>query len=96
VCGSSSLTLRKEHRLRVFENSVLRRMFRSRREEVAGGSRRLCNEELQNLWASPNIIHMIKPRRMRSVRPVARMGDMRPFGRFRRRWEDNIIRDLQE
>jgi hypothetical protein len=59
-----SLTLREECRLRVFENRVLRRIFRPRREEVAGGWRRLHNEELHELCVSPNIIRMIKSRRM--------------------------------
>jgi hypothetical protein len=51
------------HRLRVFENRVLRRIFGSKREEVIGGWRKLCNEELHNLYSSPSI--MIKSRRMR-------------------------------
>jgi hypothetical protein len=55
-----SLTLREEHRLRVSENRVLRRIFGPKREEVAGGWRRLHNEELHNLYASPNIIREIK------------------------------------
>jgi hypothetical protein len=50
------LNLREAHRLRVFENRVLRRLFGPKREEVAGGWRRLHNEELHNLYASPNII----------------------------------------
>jgi hypothetical protein len=60
-----SLTLRKEHRLRVFENRVLRRIFGPKRDEVTGGWRELHNEELHNLYSSPNIIRMIKSRRMR-------------------------------
>jgi hypothetical protein len=52
-CETWSLTLRKEHRLRVSVNRVLRRIFGSKREEVAGGWRRLHNEELHNLYASP-------------------------------------------
>jgi hypothetical protein len=58
-CGSLSLTLREEHRLR-----VLRRIFRPKRDEVTGGWRKLLNEELHNLYSSPNIIRMIKSRRM--------------------------------
>jgi hypothetical protein len=64
-CETCSLTLSGEHGLRVFENRVLRRIFRPKREEVAGGWRRLHNEELYNLYASQNIISVIKSRRMR-------------------------------
>jgi hypothetical protein len=62
-------------RLRVFENRVLRRIFGPKRDEVTGGWRKLHNEELHNLYSSPNIIRMIKSRRMRSAEHVARMGD---------------------
>jgi hypothetical protein len=55
-----SKTLREEHRLRVFENRVLRRIFGSKRDEVTGDWRKLHNEELHNLYSSPNIIRMIK------------------------------------
>jgi hypothetical protein len=58
------LTLREEHRLRVLENRVLRRIFGPKREEVAGGLRKLHNEELHNFYASQNIIKVIKSRRM--------------------------------
>jgi hypothetical protein len=58
-CETWSLTLREEHRLRVFENRVLRRTFGSRRAEVTGDWRKL-HEELHNLYSSPNIIRMIK------------------------------------
>jgi hypothetical protein len=57
--------LREEHILRVFENSVLRRIFEPRRDEVTGGWRKLRNEEFHDLYSSPNIIRMIKSRRMR-------------------------------
>jgi hypothetical protein len=54
----------EEHRLRVFENGVLRRTFGSRRDEVTGDWRKLHNEELHNFYTSPNIIRMMKSRRM--------------------------------
>jgi hypothetical protein len=60
-----------------FENRVLRRLFGPKREEVAGNWRRLHNEELHNLYASPNIIRVIKSGRMRWEGHVARMGDTR-------------------
>jgi hypothetical protein len=72
-CETSSLTLREEHRLMVCGNRVLRRIFRPKREEVAGGWRRLHNEELHNLYASKNIIRAIKSRRMRQVGHVERV-----------------------
>jgi hypothetical protein len=62
-CGSWSLTLREEHRLRVFENRVLRRIFGLKRDEVIGGWRKLHNEEFRNLYSSPNVVRMIKSRR---------------------------------
>jgi hypothetical protein len=98
------LTLREEHRLRVFENRVLRRIFGPKGDEVIGGWRKLHNDELHGLYSSPSIIRVIKKRRMRSAGHVARMGEMRgaynilvgrpegrrPLGKPRRRWEDNI------
>jgi hypothetical protein len=65
LCGFEtwSLTLREEHRFRVFENRVLRR-FGPKRKEVVGGWKRLQKEELHNLYASPNVIRVIKSRRM--------------------------------
>jgi hypothetical protein len=60
-----ALILREEHRLRMFENRVLRRIFGPKRDEVTGGWRKLHNEELRNLYSSPSIIRMIKSRRMR-------------------------------
>jgi hypothetical protein len=72
-CETWSLTLRKEHRLRVFENRVLRRIFGPRNDEVLGGWRKLHNE-LHNLCCSPRIIRITKSRRMRWVGHVARMG----------------------
>jgi hypothetical protein len=99
-----SLTLREEHRLRVFENRVLRRIFGPKRDEIIGSWRKLHNEELHNLYCSAKIIRMIKSRRMRSAWHVALMGrrgyaymilvekpeGKRPLGKPRRRWEDNI------
>jgi hypothetical protein len=62
-----------EHRLRVFENRVLRRIFGPKRDEVTGDWRKEHNEDLHNLWSSPNIIRMIKSRRMRLAGNVARI-----------------------
>jgi len=103
------LTLREERKLRVFENRVLRKIFGPRRDEVTGEWRRLHNEELNNLYSSPNIVRVIKSGRMRWAGHVARMGERgvyrvlvgkpegrRPLGRPRRRWADNIRTDLQE
>jgi hypothetical protein len=59
-CETWCLTLREELRLRVFENRVLRRIFRPKRDEVTGDRRKLHNEELHNLYSLPNIIRMIK------------------------------------
>jgi hypothetical protein len=64
-CETWSLTLREENVLRVFENRVLRRMFGPKRDEVTGGWRKLRTEERRNLYCSPNIIRMIKSRRVR-------------------------------
>jgi hypothetical protein len=105
-----SLELRQERKLRVFENMVLRRIFGPRRDEVTGNWRRLHNEEPNDLYCSPNIVWMIKWRRMRWAGHVARMGEergvyselmrkkegKRPLGRPRRRWVDNIRMDPQD
>jgi hypothetical protein len=64
-CETWSLTLREEHRLRAFKNRMLRRIFGPRKDEVTGDWRKLHNEELHNLYSSPNIIKMIKSKRMR-------------------------------
>jgi hypothetical protein len=71
-----SLTL-EERRLRVLGNRVLRRIFGPKREEVTGEWRKLHNEELNDLYSSPNIVRVIKPRGMRGTGPVARMGERR-------------------
>jgi len=60
-----SLTLREERRLRVFENGVLRRIFGPKRDGVTGERIRLYNEELNDLYSSPNIVRVTKSRRMR-------------------------------
>jgi len=102
--------LREERKLRVFENMVLRRIFGSRRDEVTGDWRRLHNEELNDLYCSPNIVRVIKSRRIRWTGHVARMGEergvyrvlvgkperKRPLRRPRYRWVNNIRTDLQE
>jgi hypothetical protein len=109
-CETWSLTVREEHKLRVFENRVLRRIFGPKRDGVTGRWRKLHNEELHNLYSSPSIIKIIKSRRMRWVGHVAPMGEKRkvyrllvgkpegkrPLGRLRRRWMDNIKMDLLE
>jgi hypothetical protein len=76
-CETWSPTLREEHRLRVFDNKVLRRIFGPKRDEVTGGWRKLHNEKLHNLYSSSNIIRMIKSRRMRWAGHVARRGEKR-------------------
>jgi hypothetical protein len=108
-CKTWSPTLREEHRLRVFENRVLRKIFGPKREED-GSWRKLHNDELHSLYSSPNIVRVIKSRVLRWAGHVARMGEgrgvygvlvgrlevRRPLGRPRRRWEDNIKLDLRE
>jgi hypothetical protein len=98
--------LREERRLRVFENRVLRRVFWPKRDEVTGEWKKLHNEELNDLYSSPNIVRVVKSRRMRWAGPVARMGEergvhrvlvgkpegKRALGRPKRRWENNIKR----
>jgi hypothetical protein len=109
-CETWSLTLREEHRLGVFGNRVLRRVFGPKRDELTGEWRNLHNEELYDLYSSPSIIRIIKARRMRWAGHVARRGEKRnaysllvgkpegkrPLGRPRRRWLDNIRMDLVE
>ena len=74
-CEAWSLTLREERKLRVFENMVLRRIFGPRRDEVTGKWRRPHNEELSDLYCSPNIVRVIKSRRMRWAGHVALVGE---------------------
>jgi hypothetical protein len=72
-----SLKIREEHRLRVFENRVLRKIFEPKKDEVTGEWRMLHNEELHNFYSSPDIIRQIKSRRMRWTAHVARVGEER-------------------
>jgi hypothetical protein len=109
-CETWSLTLREEHRLRVFENRMLRRVFGPKRDEVTGEWRKLHNKELNDLYSLANIVWVVKSRRMRWAGHVARMGEdrgvqrglvgksegKRPLGRPGCRGECNIKRDLQE
>jgi hypothetical protein len=76
-CETWSVTLREEHRLGVFENRVLRRIFEPKRDEVTGEWRKLHNEELHDLYSLPSFIRIIKARRMKWVGHVARMGEKR-------------------
>jgi hypothetical protein len=71
-CETWSLTLREEHRLRVFENRVLRRIFGPKRDEVTGERRKLHDEGFRDLCSWPSIIRIIKSRRMRLAGHVAR------------------------
>jgi hypothetical protein len=76
-CETWSLTLREKHRLRIFENRALRRIFVLKRDEVTGDWKKLHNKELCDLYSSPSIIRIIKSRRMRWVGHVARIGEKR-------------------
>jgi len=76
-CETLSLTLKEERRMRVFENRVLRRIFGPRRDKVRGEWGKLHNEELNDLYSSPNIVRVIKLRRMRWAWHVAHMGERR-------------------
>jgi hypothetical protein len=110
VCETWSLTSREEHRLRVYGNRVLRRIFGPKKDEVTGGWRKLHNEELRDLCSSPSIIRIIRSRRMRWAGHVAQTGEKvnayrllvgkpegkRPLQRPRRRWVNNIKTDLLE
>jgi hypothetical protein len=102
--------VRDEHKLRVSDNGVLRRIFGPKRDGVSGGWTKLHNEELHNLYSSPSIIRIIKSRRIRLAGHVARMGEKRnvyrllvgrsegkrPLGRPRHRWRDNIKMNFLE
>jgi hypothetical protein len=104
------LTLREEHKLRVFVNRMLKRIFGQKRDGVTGGWRKLHDEELHDLHSSPSLTRMIESRRMGWAGHVAGMGEKRnvykllvgkpeerrPLGRQRRRWIDNIKMDLLE
>jgi hypothetical protein len=108
VCEIWSFILRKEHRLKMFENRVLRRMFQPKRNEVIAGGRKLHNVELHNLYPSPSTIGMMKTRRMRWAGHVAQMGrsgmhigywwqsqkEKKTLGRYG--WADSIKMDLRE
>ena len=72
-CETWSLMLREEHRLRVFKNKVLRKIFWAKRDEITGEWRKLHNAELHSLYSSPNIIRTLKSRRLRWAGHVARM-----------------------
>jgi len=107
-CETWSLTLREERRLRVFENRVLREVFGPKMDEVTGKWRNPHNEELNDLCSLPNIVRVVKSRRMRWAGHVAPMGEdrvvhrvlvgkpegKRLLGRPKRRWQDNIKIDL--
>jgi hypothetical protein len=109
-CETWSLRLKEERRVRVLENKLLRRVFGTKRDEVTGEWGKLHNEELNDLYSLPNIVRVVKSRRMRWAGRVARMGEergvhrmlvgkpegKRPLGRPRRRWEDNIKMDVQK
>jgi hypothetical protein len=97
-CEALFVTVRGEHRLKVFENRVLRRIFGPKSDEVMGGWRKLHNEELRDLYSSSSIIRITKSSRGRNVyrllvgKPEKRI----PLRRLKCRWVDNIRMDLGE
>jgi hypothetical protein len=105
-CETWYLKLRKEHRLRVFENRAVRRILGPRKDEAPGSWRKLHNEDVHSMYSSTSITGMIKSRRMRWAEHVARMGAKRNAYRIlvrrettrrpRRRWVDDIKMDLGE
>jgi hypothetical protein len=109
-CETWSLTLRNEHKLRMFENRVLSRIFGPKRDEMTEGWQKLHSEELHDLYSSPSIIRITKLRRVWWVGHVALMGEKwnvykslvgnpegkRPLERPKCRWIDNIKMDLSE
>jgi hypothetical protein len=109
-CETWSLTLREEHRLRVFEKRLLRRVVGPQGDEVTAEWRKLHNEELNDLYSLPNIVRVVKSRRMRWTWHVARMWEeggvhrllvgkpeeKRPLGTPRCRWKDDIKMDVPE
>ena len=110
VCETWSLTVKEERRLTLFENRVLRMIFWPKKYEITGEWRRQHNEELNDLYSSPNIFQVIKWRRMKWAGHVVRMEERRriyrvlvgksegkrTLERHRPRWEDNIKMDLQD
>jgi hypothetical protein len=109
-CRTWSLTMWEKHRLRVFENRALRRIFQPKGDEVTREWRKLHNEGLNDLYCPPNIVRVFRLRRMRWAGHVACMGESRgayrvvvgkpavkrPLGRTNSRWEDNTKMDFQE
>ena len=101
--------MREEHRLRVFENKVFRKIFGAKKDEITGEWKKLLNAVLHSLYSSPNIIRSLKSRRPRWAGHIARMeqsgnayrvlvgkpGGKKPLGTLRRRW-DNTKMDLTE
>ena len=109
-CETWTLTLREDQRLQVFENKFLREIFGPKRDDQTSEWRRLHNSELHDLYGKPDIIRIVKSRRLRWTGHVTRMGNergawkllvgkpegKRPVGRPRMRWENNINHDLRE